>query len=485
MIRGMRSACRYTLWLSFWLLATIALGACSPRAEPVYVRSNLEVRHYRLPNGLEVVLHPDATLPDVTVDVRYAAGSRDDPPNLHGLAHLVEHLAFRRVLAGAPPRAPEVAPSPPDADAPASRTPSAPAHETIGEVETRISRHFNAFTSRDETEFTMVVDRGDLPLALWIEAQRMASPLEGVTEEVLVAERSVVQNEIRERYETAPYGRVSQALVNAVFSEVHPYHVPWTPPERLLSLATLASAARFTRTHYQPSNATLVISGRFDVAQAARLTAAAFGRIPSSPPRPPAFHVLPRLTKPIALAYEAGVTDPLFAKAWLVPPRGHAGNLEAELMGEMLTWFVRGELREDEWSICRARVINGSLGSLLVLTLELPKGMSLTAARDRVDASVKRLADVEEPLESWGALKSSAIAAHTFDMQRSDTRAQRFQADLAVFGAPDVFQPMAEAYSRIRFQDVIASARVLLRDAHGVELFVHPQLGAPRGGRPL
>src|SRR5271166_3302115 len=55
---------------------------------------SLPVERHCLPNGLDVVLAPDDSVPDVSIVVRYAAGSADDPNGLEGLAHLVEHLEF-------------------------------------------------------------------------------------------------------------------------------------------------------------------------------------------------------------------------------------------------------------------------------------------------------------------------------------------------------------------------------------------------------
>lgn len=78
------------------LLATVACGGSSGAgAEPVFVRASLASQRFSLENGLDVVLHPDPSFRSVAINVRYEVGSRHDPSERTGLAHLVEHLTFR------------------------------------------------------------------------------------------------------------------------------------------------------------------------------------------------------------------------------------------------------------------------------------------------------------------------------------------------------------------------------------------------------
>ncbi len=85
-------------WATLLLLAlVVALSGCGGAARDQHFQVNvgLETTRFTLPNGLDVILHPDRSFRDVAVSVRYDAGSRDDPPGASGLAHLVEHLTFR------------------------------------------------------------------------------------------------------------------------------------------------------------------------------------------------------------------------------------------------------------------------------------------------------------------------------------------------------------------------------------------------------
>src|SRR5512143_2328011 len=86
--------------------AVAALAGCASSLTPnKFVK--FPESHYRLTNGLTVVVLPDPSTPLVEVDVRYDVGSRDDPAGKEGLAHLVEHLMFEQRQAG--PQAPPIA----------------------------------------------------------------------------------------------------------------------------------------------------------------------------------------------------------------------------------------------------------------------------------------------------------------------------------------------------------------------------------------
>src|SRR5216110_320238 len=53
------------------------------------------ITEYRLPNGLQVLLFPDASKPTVTVNVTYFVGSRVEGYGESGMAHLLEHMLFK------------------------------------------------------------------------------------------------------------------------------------------------------------------------------------------------------------------------------------------------------------------------------------------------------------------------------------------------------------------------------------------------------
>src|SRR5439155_1831113 len=87
---------RHLLRLSCAVAAVLAFGLAPSRAQdrPTQV-PRLEVEKYTLPNGLEVLLHEDHTIPVVGVNLWYKVGSKDEKPGRTGFAHLFEHLMFQ------------------------------------------------------------------------------------------------------------------------------------------------------------------------------------------------------------------------------------------------------------------------------------------------------------------------------------------------------------------------------------------------------
>jgi zinc protease len=50
---------------------------------------------YTLDNGLKVIVYQDTTAPVVSVNVWYRVGSKDEPTGKRGMAHLMEHMAYK------------------------------------------------------------------------------------------------------------------------------------------------------------------------------------------------------------------------------------------------------------------------------------------------------------------------------------------------------------------------------------------------------
>src|SRR5690606_17797215 len=89
--------CQLTLalgvvWLSL-ALPTERLSAQATAAEHVVTVEGIS--EYQLPNGLRVLLFPDASRQSTTVNITYFVGSRHESYGESGMAHLLEHLVFK------------------------------------------------------------------------------------------------------------------------------------------------------------------------------------------------------------------------------------------------------------------------------------------------------------------------------------------------------------------------------------------------------
>lgn len=224
-------------------------------------RPGLRIPHerYKLDNGLDVIFHRDASLPQVVVNLWYRVGSRDETPGRSGFAHLFEHLMFMGT----------------------DRVPT-------GTFDQMLESHGgwnNAWTSEDATDYYDVGPSNLLPLMLWLEADRMAGLGRAMTAEKLDLQREVVRNERRQHYEDEPYGGAWLALPGALYPDDHPYAHPVIGSHEDLEAATVDDVKDFFATWYAPDNASLVVAGDFDPELARDHIQRWFGPIPRA--RPP------------------------------------------------------------------------------------------------------------------------------------------------------------------------------------------------------
>jgi zinc protease len=206
-----------------------------------------------LPNGLRVILSEDHSTPIVHVAVWYHVGSKNERPGRTGFAHLFEHMMFK-----------------------GSRNVEPEAHTSLVAM---VGGRSNAYTTEDETVFWQTLPAHELPLALWLEADRMATLR--VDEAAFRREREVVKEERRMRVENQPYGRLNEIIYDHAFT-THPYKHPTIGSMADLEAASIADVRDFHRTFYVPENATLAIVGDFDAAQATQLVTQYLGRVPKA-----------------------------------------------------------------------------------------------------------------------------------------------------------------------------------------------------------
>ncbi|TQF04045.1 insulinase family protein [Kitasatospora acidiphila] len=193
-----------------------------------------QIAEHRLDNGLRVTVSRDARGPVAAVNLWYDVGSRDDPADGHGFAHLLEHLMF-------------------EGSAQVGRGQHSAMLAAVGGAEV------NATTSMDRTNYFQTVPTSALDLALWLEADRMGGL--ALSPEVFDNQRAVVRNERAQQYESQPYGLWLEFGLPLVFPGDHPYRRPSMGSPDQLDRAGLAALDAFRRTHYSPGNAVLTVVG--------------------------------------------------------------------------------------------------------------------------------------------------------------------------------------------------------------------------------
>ncbi|MGO9913005.1 MAG: M16 family metallopeptidase, partial [Acidimicrobiales bacterium] len=211
-----------------------------------------------LDNGLRVIVAPDRSSPLVGVAVIYDVGFRSEPEGRTGFAHLFEHLMFQ-----------------------------GSAH--VGKQEhiqllQSVGGFVNGHTRPDLTAYYEAVPAGELELALWLEADRLASL--ALTEENLCNQISVVKQEINVNVLNRPYGGFPWIMLPALAFKTYPNAHNGYGDFAHLEEASLEDAADFHATYYAPSNAVLVVCGDCDPDEVVTMASRHFGAIARRPPPP-------------------------------------------------------------------------------------------------------------------------------------------------------------------------------------------------------
>ncbi len=292
-----------------WIAATalaISLNTSLEAATP-----ELPYEKYRLPNGLEVILSQDRSLPLVAVDIWYHVGAANEEAGRTGFAHLFEHMMFtgsKHIARGL----------------------SDSLLEAAGGTDS------NATTSFDRTNYFDTVPSNQLELALWTHADRMGYLLDSLDQKALTNQQDVVRNERRQSIENRPYGIVDEARFRALFPAGHPYRPAIMGSHTDIQAANLVDVRDFFKRYYRPNNATLTIVGDFEPAAAKRLVAKYFGSFKRGADVPKPTVPAPSITS----ERRQIVTDKIELERldldWLTPPRFQPDDAELTIAAYIL-----------------------------------------------------------------------------------------------------------------------------------------------------
>jgi zinc protease len=372
-----------------------------------------------LDNGLRVIASPDHGAPSVAVNLWYDVGSRHEEPGRTGFAHLFEHVMFQ-----------------------------GSAHVGSGQhiaLMQAAGASVNATTWFDRTNYFEALPTGGLDLALWLEADRMGTLLDALTQDNLDNQREVVKEEKRQRYDNVPYGDVMERLTTMTFPPDHPYGHTTIGSMDDLNAATLEDVRTFFSTHYLPNNAVLSVVGDVDAETAFAKAETYFGHLPAGPlPPKPSNASLPPLTGRPRVETSADVPADAVYFTWRLPPRSTAAFDAIDLL---FTVLGSGQTSRLHKSLVRARELaEGSGASTMGLIGGNSFGFAYARARDGVDldtleaalvSEVDRLA-AEGPTETELRRAKAQYERHWLhELARVDSRADAFGEFATLEGDPE------------------------------------------------
>ncbi|MBV9957513.1 MAG: insulinase family protein, partial [Acidobacteria bacterium] len=343
----------------------------------------------------------------------------------------------------------------------------------------------NGNTTTERTAYFATLPANQLPLALWLESDRMRSLK--VTQENLDNQRAVVKEEKRFRVDNQPYQPAFLHFSEMVFKNFANAHSAIGSMEDL-DAANLQDVQEFFRINYAPNNAVLAIAGDFDVKEARALVEKYFSTIPSQPAPPPA-----EVAEPTEVAVREEVYQDRFARipafllAWKIPARRTPDYYALSLAGSLLydgdSSRLYQKLVKGEESVLQIQGgIDERRGPSAFYILAIPKpDRTAKAIRDAVVDEIKRLATEGPTAEEMEKLHNSLRNDAVRSRQSSLFRAQSI-AEAALFdNDPNLFNTELDRYLKVTPAQIKEAVTRLLLTDNRVLLEIVP---APQKAQP-
>ena len=437
-----------------WCVVLLLAGASGSAAQTTL---QVPYTHFTLPNGLQVILHEDHSVPLVTVNVWYRVGSANERAGRTGFAHLFEHLMFM-----------------------------GSGHVKQGEFDAWLEGaggNNNGSTSNDRTNYWINVPSNALELALFLESDRMGYLLDSMTPQTVDAQRDVVKNERRQSVENRPYGAAELLLYEMLYPKGHPYHWPVIGYMDDLTAASYEDTVEFFKRYYAPSNASLVVAGDIETTAARRLVEKWFSDVKAGPRADP-------MTIPgVALTdvQKKTVTDrvqlPRITIAWLTPRHFAPGDAALDVVADVLAGGRNSRLYKRlvyDMQIAQdvsAFQFSQSLSSSFQVEATPRPGHTVEELLKIIDEEIVRLQH-EAPSDREVQRAINKVEASYFGrMERVGGfggKADLLNAYFSETGIPDWFNEDLGRYRVLSPADIRAAAIAFLPADRRVELTVMP-----------
>ncbi len=419
--------------------------------------AQVPIHRHVLANGLRVILSRDPRAPLVAVNLWYDVGSKHEKAGKTGFAHLFEHMMFQ------------------------------------GSANVEKGQHFslvqaaggtlNASTWLDRTNYFETLPGHELELALWLEADRMASLLPAMTQEKLDNQRDVVKNERRFSVDNQPYGDWDERIQALVYPKGHPYHHSTIGSMEDLSAASLSDVSDFFATWYAPNNAVLTVAGDFETDAALAMIERHFGPIPANPSLPgaPDMTVDEHIGGDIRVTVPDQVPLPRIYLAHRAPPFGsdafEAFEVASDILGSGRASRLYGSLvREQRLAQDAAAFVFPIVGeaSMFVLWVTARPGVDLVKLEAALLAELERLA-TEPPSDADLERVRNLHASHfSGGLERISERADRLSMYTCLFDEPERINSEVSRYVGVDAEGVSAALRSFIHADNRVTLTYVP-----------
>ena len=442
------------------LAVTIALtlGAPALAADTV---PPIAYQERTLPNGLRVFSAVDRTTPNVTVQVWYGVGSKDDPVGRSGFAHLFEHMMFKATR-----------------DMPS---------ETIDRMTEDVGGFNNASTYDDFTNYYEVVPANHLQRLLWVESQRLGSLV--VDEATFKSERDVVKEELRQSVLSQPYGRLFYLDVPRASYTTHPYKRPGIGSIEELDAATIDDVRAFHAAYYRPDNAALIVVGNFDQKELDAWVDKYFAGIkrPAEPMTRVTAVEPPRTQPGVYKGYGPNVPLPAVVMTWHAPDAASADAPALTLLDAILSSGKSSRLYDSlvyEQQVAAEVYSDASLPQqpgMVMVGAVLASGKTIEQGEKALLAQVALLRDEPVTQAELTEAKNELIASKLRERETIDGRAFALGYALSTAGDPALANRELAELQAVTAADVQRVAQKYLADNGRMTILYQSETARPAG----
>jgi len=442
------------LLLGAFLLASLQLTGFAQTRMP-----QLKFTDRTLANGMRVLAAPDSSSPTVAIQVWYHVGSKDDPLNRSGFAHLFEHIMFKST--------------------------KNMKSEMMDRLTEDVGGFNNAFTNDDVTVYFEVVPSNYLETLLWAEADRLSGL--NVDDANFKSERDVVKEEYRQGVLAPPYGRFEYLMQEKSFLE-HPYKRPTIGSIEDLDAASLKDVQEFHATYYRPDNATLVVVGDFDPKQLDAWIDKYLAPI-AKPSRPlPRVQVKEPPRKSEIRLTEYGPNDlPAVGFTYLTPRQADADQDALRVADVILSGGESSRLYHSlVYTQQLAAEVNSSAetredASLFVLTAVLSEGKKVEDVEKAMLAEIKNLQDTQVSAAELDKAKNQLITNQLRQRETSNGKALALGEAAVLIGDVARVNTDLERLQAVTAADIQRVMKKYFADTNRLVLYYLPEASKKSG----
>ncbi|BCA59019.1 M16 family metallopeptidase [Sphingomonas sp. HMP6] len=447
---------RAALLLGAALLPLAANAKTAPKARPTAPAIKpIAFTERTLANGLRVYAIRDTSTPNVSVQVWYDVGSKDDPAGRSGFAHMFEHLMFK-----------------------ATRN---LVSEQMDRLTEDVGGNNNASTNDDYTEYHETIPANHLQRLLFAEADRMAALV--VEPKSFASERDVVKEELRQNTNARPYGKLFSLYFPAISYTKHPYARGGIGSLDDLQSAQIDDVRAFHATYYRPDNAIVVVSGNFDAAKLDGWVDQYFAKIK----RPTAS--IPRVTvtepeRTTATHYvvrEANTPLPAVLISYPIPADSHPDSAALSVLNAVLSQGESSRLYEslvyrDQLAQSAETYLDTKQGpgNLAVIAI-MASGKSADAGEAALRREIARVRTKSVTAAELAEAKNEILTSALRGRETAEGKGRTIASSVIIDRDPRAADRQLAAIGRVTAADVQRVAAKYLRDQRSATIHYLPE----------